>query len=987
MAGLPLWGEVEFFEAKVRPLVAEKCGGCHGSKVASPMGGLRLDDPAVLRSVVVPGEVEKSRLIQAVRYQTVRMPPGGRLKDEEVAVLVKWVESGAAIPAGASATVSAAAPKKGREHWAWKGLKPGAGSIDGLVEAKLAENGLSLSPAADRRTVIRRLAFDLTGLPPTAEELTLAPEQAADRYLASPRFGERWARHWMDVSRYADTGFLGSPFLVSFGYRDWLIGAFNRDVPYDRFVALQLAADQMRDAKPEDRAALGFLSLGVNPNRDVDLPDVVDDKIDLVTRGLLGLTVSCARCHDHKFDPIPTRDYYSLYGVFANTKYGGEPVKLGPLPEFYEKRTAERRRLREEYIAERLEVLRNEFREPKEIERYLSGLWEGRNLSRARLENLARERNLNSLLLGRWADRLQDPVFAEFRAAKTNPAAEYAAKLTKPTDPAWRALLYGPTAPPEVPVEDFPSIMTEGDSNTVRNLQWQYEKMLNDAAYRGSEAIRLGAQDRASLKPAHVFVRGNQNDLGEPVGRCFPTILTVEPVCFTQGTGRLELAQAITNERNPVAARILVNRVWQKLFGEGLVRTPSDFGYRGDPPTHPELLDRLAVDFMRDGWSMKRLIRRMVLTRTYQQASADRAEARLKDPENKLLWRMPRRRLDFEALRDAMLAVSGKLDGRIGGEPVSLVSVPADPRRTVYGLIERERPLALLKNFDVADPEQHSPQRYQTTVPQQGLFLLNSPFVGEMARALAQRAGSVEELYRMVLGREPRASELARARAFWQAAGEPAPASVTAWQYGTARLDAEKGTVSEFRPFRFYTGKSWQNTSAGLDPVTGTAKLTDGGGAPGDDLAAVVVRRWVSPVAGVVDVQGKLVHAVGPFELRFKLSNGIRGWLVSSRQGVLGRWQVALPPPPADGLSYQANPSVATDLKGVHVEPGETLDFVVDALGDYEADDFQWAPVLVSGKRSWDAKKDFAGPAIAKLTPREQLAQVLLLTNEFAFLD
>ncbi len=951
---------LDFFESRIRPLLAAKCHSCHSAKLASPMAGLRLDDPAAHRDAIL------TRLLPAVRYQTKGMPPTGKLAPEEIAVLAKWVEMGAPAPAAAAPTM--ARKSTGADHWAWQPLRPGSGSIDDQIRARLKEAGLAMSPRADPRTLIRRASFDLTGLPPAAGDYALDFEAAVDRYLAAPQFGERWARHWMDVARYADTGFLGRAFLVSFGYRDWLIGAFNRDVPYDRFLALQLAADQMEGVSKLDQAALGFLSLGVNPNRATDLPDVVDDKIDLVTRGLLGLTVSCARCHDHKFDPIPTRDYYSLYGIFANTRYGGEPVEAGPLPDFYARRAAERKKIRQDYIAERLQELRAEFRDPKEVRRYLDALWEGRELNRAALENLAREKNLNSLVLGRWAGRL-------------------GTLKDRPTGGQVNALLDGPDAPPDVPVEDFPSIMTEGDANTVRNLQWQYEQMLNDAAYRGSRAIVLGANDRAVIKPAYVFNRGNQHDLGEQVRRCFPSVL-VKDQCFSTGTGRLELARAITGDRDPVAARVMVNRVWQKLFGEGLVRTPSDFGVRGDPPTHPALLDSLASDFIRDGWSMKRLIRRLVLSETYRQSSASQAEARLKDPENKLLWHMPRRRLDFEALRDAMLAVSGRLDATIGGQPISITAIPADPRRTLYAMIERERPLALLKTFDVADPEQHSPQRYQTTVPQQGLFLLNSPFVGEMARHLAARAGDVRELYQLALGRVPSASEAARAGMFWRAepAAEPTPEK-SAWQYGTARFDPASGRVTGFQPFRYFTGKAWQNASAGLDAKTGVARITATGGAPGDDLANVAVRRWVSPIDGAVDLDGKLVLAVGAFELRFKLSNGIRGWLVSNRRGVLGQWRVDPPPPPKDQISYQANPGVATELKSVAVTRGEILDFLVDSDGDYEADDFQWSPTLTAANAAWNAQKQFAGPAIPKLTPREQLAQVLLLTNEFAFLD
>lgn len=962
----------DFFETKVRPLLAAKCYACHSAKSAAPMAGLRFDDPATAHK-------SASKILPAVRYESVGMPPTGKMRPDEIATFEKWAEMGAPVPA--TSAITAAKPTQGSIHWAWQPLRPAPGDIDQQIRAKLAENGLTPAPAADHRTLIRRLSFDLTGLPPAMEDYALTAEQATDKFLASPRFGERWARHWMDVARYADTGFLSRAFLLSFTYRDWLIDAFNKDLPYDQFVALQLAADQLPNTPKKDHAALGFLSLGLNPNRAVDLPDVVDDKIDLVTRGLLGLTVACARCHDHKFDPIPTKDYYGLYGVFANTRYGIDPVQIAKLPPFYEKRAAERKRILNDYIHERLAVLRAELRAPAELRRYLQALWDGRKVGRARLDNFAREKNLNSLVLARWADAVEShPLFADWRKAAESPVETYLARLQTPE---YKPLLHAPT---DVPVEDFPYIMTEGDANTTRDLQWQYEAMLNDAAYRGSPAVALGANDKPVIQPAYVFNRGNQNDLGDPVNRCFPSVLIKSQPCFTNGSGRLELARAITSEQNPVAARVMVNRVWQRLFGEGLVRTPSDFGIRGDLPTHPELLDSLAADFRRT-WSIKRLIRQIVLSETYRQSSADRPVARAKDPENKLLWRMPRRRLDFEAMRDAMLATAGKLDGVQGGQPISIVATPSDPRRTIYSMIERERPLALLKTFDVADPEQHSPQRYQTTVPQQGLFLLNSPFIGEMAQSVAAHARDLDSLYLAVLHRAPTAAEREQAAPFWRSNPPAPPPAASPWQYGTATLDPDAGTTANFVPFRFFTGRAWQNASAGVDAKTGVARLTATGGAPGDDLSNAAVRRWVAPAAGKLNVEGKLVLNVGALAIRFHFSNGIRGWAISNRKGVLGKWRVNPPPPPADGISYKANPSVDTDLKSIDVEQGEIIDFVVDSVNDYEADDFQWSPVLTIGNQKWDARAQFSGPAIRPLTPREQLAQVLLLTNEFAFLD
>jgi cytochrome c553 len=393
-AVFPLFADpgTDFFETKVRPLLAAKCYACHSAKSAVPMAGLRFDDPAIARK-------SAAKILPAVRYESVGMPPTGKLKPDEIATFEKWAELGAPVPA--TPTIAATKSTQNTNHWAWQPLRPAPGNIDQQIRAKLAGNGLTPALAADHRTLIRSLSFDLTGLPPAPADYQLTLEQAADKFLASPRFGERWARHWMDVARYADTGFLSRALLLSFTYRDWLIDALNKDVPYDKFIALQLAADQLPNTPKKDHAALGFLSLGYNPNRAVDLPDVVDDKIDLVTRGLLGLTVACARCHDHKFDPIPTKDYYGLYGVFANTRYGVEPVQIAKLPAFYEQRAATRKRILADFINERLEVLRAELRAPAELRRYLQALWDGRKVTRARLDNFAREKNLNSLVLAR----------------------------------------------------------------------------------------------------------------------------------------------------------------------------------------------------------------------------------------------------------------------------------------------------------------------------------------------------------------------------------------------------------------------------------------------------------------------------------------------------------------------------------------------------------------------------------------------------------
>jgi hypothetical protein len=557
--------------------------------------------------------------------------------------------------------------------------------VDAFVLAKLEDKGLSLSPPADRRVLLRRVTLDLTGLPPTPAEVEAfvndkAPDAYArvvERLLASPAYGERWARHWLDVSRYADTkGYVFTEerrFPNSFTYRDYVIRAFNDDKPYDRFVVEQLAADRL--PLGEDKAALaalGFLTLGrrfLNNQQ-----DIIDDRIDVTMRGLQGLTVACARCHDHKFDPIPTRDYYSLYGVFASSHEPAELPLLGkakPTPELaaFEAELKKRSDEVEEFTAKHKDELK-------------SG-------------NVKTRQDLTKL---------------------NNKVAE------------WK--VNGPGAPPRAMVlVDLPS----------------------------------------PVQP-HVLKRGNPGSPGEQVPRQFLEVVAgPERKPFKEGSGRLELARAIASRDNPLTARVMVNRVWLHHFGKGLVRTPGDFGTRGEPPTHPELLDWLAATFAEHGWSVKHLHRLIVLSNTYRQASDDRPRGQSADPENRLLWKMNRLRLDFEEMRDSLLAVAGLLDRTAGGRPVDIVEKPFSKRRTVYGFIDRQNLPGLFRTFDFASPDASTPQRYNTTVPPQALFLMNSPFVAEQARHFASRpdvawqstdAKRIGRMYRLAYGRAPERDEV-----------------------------------------------------------------------------------------------------------------------------------------------------------------------------------------------------------------------------------
>jgi uncharacterized protein DUF1553/uncharacterized protein DUF1549/cytochrome c len=867
---------IEFFEKKIRPVLVENCFKCHSQQAGKQKGGLALDSRAAIRKggesgpAIVPGKPDESLLIKAVRQTSpdLKMPPKGKLPDAIVADLARWIAMGAPDPRTAGGpkigTVDAEAA---RRHWAFQPIRSPqrpavkhAGwartPIDLFLQARLEARGLTPSPPADRRTLIRRAYFDLIGVPPTFEETEAfvhdpSPDAFAavvDRLLASPRYGERWGRHWLDVARYADTkdGVLmyGDDRIrpYAYTYRDYVVRAFNEDTPFDRFVHEQLAADQL-PVEPWRLAAMGFLTLG--RMFDNNIHDVLDDRIDVVTRGFLGLTVSCARCHDHKYDPVPMADYYSLYSIFASCE---APLELplisparGPQGEVeFEKQAAPKRQeiraLQEKQFAILSEAVRQRAgdylvraatTQPDPLETAIFFL------------SLAPE-DLRPQIVNRWRRflahpaRIQDPVFAPWqdfmkcpdadfaaRAAEVcrrwlahpqglekgrlNPLLHQALRSARPSSKGDVARIYGKLladvyarskkggsmSPAEKQVLDvltskespcyFPKsqtyyYMSRQEKDAFGGMMVALDRMAVKSPFAPPRAMVL--HDSPELYEPRIFTRGNPSRPGERVPRQFLRVLAGDrPRPFVHGSGRLDLARAITDPSNPLTARVLVNRVWMYHFGEPLVSTPSDFGFRSTPPAQPELLDWLADTFQKQGWSLKKLHRTIMLSSAYQQASFDQPEARQIDPDNLLLWRFNRQRLDLEAMRDALLAVAGRLDPKMGGRPVDIVNDFRNGRRTVYGLVDRQSLPGLFRAFDFANPDQSAERRPMTTVPQQALFDMNSPFVVEQARAIAARvpghgdsASAIAGLYHLVLGRQPTAAETSAGERFLRAA-------------------------------------------------------------------------------------------------------------------------------------------------------------------------------------------------------------------------
>ncbi len=754
--------QLEFFEKKVRPLLARHCYACHGHKAKVLKGGLRLDERRGAfkggdsGAVIVAGRPDKSLLIRSVRYQALEMPPTGKLKPAEIEVLVTWVKNGAAWPAESSRTQPRTpdgrfdVARARKAHWAYRPMtspklpkvknpKWGVNEVDRFILARLEAAGLPGGPTADRRTLLRRVMFDLVGLPPTPEDIRRflddtrpdAWARVIDRLLNSPHYGERWGRHWLDVARYSDGfgGYLdGAALPHAWRYRDWVVRSFNRDLPFDQFVRHQVAGDLLAD-NPEAHFGSGFFAIGPTYKSDGGDPDSVaqarsetlDDRVDALSRGFLGLTIACARCHEHKFDPISHEDYYSLAGIFNNTRNVLYPLGTPEQVKTYNRRQADIK--------------------------HLDG----------QVKQLAK--------LGNKATGAQKQDLAAKRA-----------ELKRLRD----------TATPKYPVTH-----TLADS---------------------------GNKDMA------VALRGNLRKPGQVVPRQFPRILARDNAKpFTRGSGRLDLAEALVDPSNPLTARVFVNRAWKWHFGRGLVRSPSNFGTLGEEPTHPDLLTWLAADFVKHGWSIKRLHRTILLSATYRQSAAFNRKAFTTDGDNRLVWRYNPRRLDVEAWRDTLLSVTGELDLAVGGAPTE--DVRGSRRRTMYFRVSRTGDRFatdhFLRLFDFPIPRASIAKRPRSTVPQQFLFLMNSPVMIDRARALVARLKKeklgpgqrLERAYQLLYGRSPTPLET-------QLAGDFLETKTTVAD--TPATEMADILVSDFEGGNY--GK-WQATGAAFGPTPAAGTL------------------------------------------------------------------------------------------------------------------------------------------------------------------
>jgi cytochrome c553 len=921
---------LEFFEKNVRPILSDRCYECHSATKNSSKGGLILDshDGAYKGGdegpAVIPGNLEKSLLIKAVRYTDPEfsMPPkktGGKLPDDKIAILEEWVKMGAPMPTGGAAKLTGLTGKA-REHWAFQPVtKPTVPEvknrawvktpIDAFVLAKLEEKGLQPNPAANPESFLRRVSYDLIGLPPTSEQVDVFEKavQAAqitdtmalrsgkpavaveavyakqiDGLLASPHYGERWARHWLDTARYSDTRglqvdqgdslFKDYRFAYAWTYRDYVINALNDDKPYNNFIVEQLAADRIPGISPDDPrlAALGFLTVG---KRFDDPNDIIDERIDTTTKAFLGLTVSCARCHDHKFDPIPIKDYYSLHGIFASTV---EPLHLPTIAATSKSAAAAR-----SDFTKRLNQLQDE---------QVGGFFRYMRETRARYDKEMAGRLMiasvrrGSSEAGEYSDRYKidlqsdvdfaamriqkdSPITGPFYAAAQVPVVYFAERAPiaiqeaisdtdHPVNPIIAAALRGlkpkslhdvaaayqkaynenksailahlallakpgegwkKTSPAIAEMTGYPWAIPSYDevfdnedmislfSTRKFCADWQNRPIYGGIGNRepvayfrhtrvnelrlshpGAPGEAMVVQDSEAPKDSYVFKRGDKNNKGELAPRQFLDILSKgERRPYVDGSGRYEFAQSIATKDNPMTARVAVNRTWMKHFIEGFVATADDLGNMSEKPSHPELLDYLAVDFVENGWTMKRLHRMIVMSNVYRLDSDPTANPLVVkkgpidplkvDAGNRLLWRGNLRRLDFESIRDSMILLTGKLNPSVGGQPANITDEPFSYRRSLYGYVDRSRLSDTLSQFDYGDPDQANSKRNSTIVPQQALYFMNNALSVEVARAVSSRKDVVNAMsedqrivamFRCMFQRRPSSSEIRVAQEF-----------------------------------------------------------------------------------------------------------------------------------------------------------------------------------------------------------------------------
>ena len=931
---------MDFFEKKIRPLLAEKCIECHSSEKGISKGGLTLDTKKGWEEggqggkAIIPGKPNESLFVKAIVYtdDDLQMPPkkkGGKMSDEEINLFKQWIAMGAPDPRqGGEVKKLSGLTDTAKMNWSFlpmysKSEAPIIGvlsrmskinfndwaknEIDAWIVWKMINDrtGLTPSPYAEPEALLRRMFLDLVGFAPTAESMKqfamqyrdailrkqpgtieYLVDQWIDQLLASPHYGERWARHWLNTARYSDTtgnregGARNAEYRYEYAwtYRDYVIDAFNQDKPFNKFIIEQLAADQMPDVGSNDPrlAALGFLTVGKRFNNP---DDVIDERIDTTFKAFMGLTVACARCHDHKFDPIPTADYYSMHGVFNSIYEPTEVPLVANLTSKYQEDFTkkietfeqENRNAYYTYLRGRIKTFNEKvaaymmISTKKGAERFDALKEYGFNQNREDDDFPARAVKATDKhpVLGIWSilsKTPEDKIAEKFAEIKSKPEWNQTVKAQfAPATPktlkdvaAMYETLFNSISPTQIneyydqvakkefteykdknteelitaiyPVikasdiwsnEDFLEVFGGGMRRKPttqlppmpRNfLQTTSVNKINSLkiSHKGAPGGAMIVKDKDKPMDSKIYIRGEKSKQGDVVPRRFLTFLNHDNEIFKQGAGRLELAEAIASNQNPMTARTIVNRVWMWHFGEGLVKSPDDLGNMATKPSNQELLDWLAGWFMENGWSLKKLHKLIMKSATYRQSSAPNPTFAVRDGENKYFWHYPVRRMDFESIRDSLVQITGKMDKTVGGKPVNITDEPYSYRRSIYGYVDRSAVSDLMMQFDFSDPEMTNSKRASSIVPQQALFFMNSPMIVDAARAVTDRPDfknakdddeRIKVVYAVLFQRYPRGSEPSLAKEFLTEANKNYKPSTTKPKTTTVVEDAAETTV------------------------------------------------------------------------------------------------------------------------------------------------------------------------------------------------
>jgi hypothetical protein len=946
------------FETDIRPIFREYCFDCHGAS-ASFDGGLDLRLVRFLQKggesgpAVVAGDVASSYLLD--RIKNGEMPPGGHVPASKIETIERWIAAGAPTLRPEPETIGPGVPISAEEraYWAYQPIaRPQVPSwpeaervrtpIDSLLR-KAMPAGLAFSPDADRQTLIRRLYIDLIGLPPTADELvqwTTRPgdrwyEELIDHLLQSPHYGERWARHWLDVAGYADSDgytLADAERPWAWKYRDYVIRSLGADKPFDRFIAEQLAGDELAGPQNGDwtaeqielLTATGFLRMaadgtGSGDNSPEARNKVIADTIKIVGSSLMGTSLACAQCHDHRYDPISHTDYFAVRAVFEpaldwqNWKIPGQ--RLVSLSTAAERQKAaeieeQARKIGEERAAKQAVYMKEAL--DKELAKYEEPL---RGQLRSAYETADKDRTpeQKELLMKNPSVNISPGVLYQYLPAAAEDLKTFDQKMAE-----IRA-----TKPPE----EFLQVLNENPGQAPATKRF----------HRGDFQ-----QPKEEVAPAGLTVAAPEGER---------TVFAADDPAIQTTGRRLAFARWLTDRKNPLVARTLVNRIWMHHFGRGIVSTPGEFGKLGDTPTHPELLDWLAAEFVENGWSLKHL-HRVILTSTAWRQSAVREPGKDKvDPDNRFYWRKSLQRLDAEIIRDRMLAASGNLSRDLFGPPVSIkedetgqVIVDGANRRSLYVRVRRTQPVAMLQSFDAPVMETNCEYRPSSTVATQSLILLNGEFSLKSAGMLADRA---------IADSQALTSE--------QLAAYPAapPAPSPTWRFGHGVFDEAAKRTGTFTDLAHWTGSQWQGGAALPDPTIGWVLLHPQGGHPGNTKFAAI-RRWTAPAAGTVQVTGALSHGS-------ENGDGVRSRVVSSAHGPLGEWTAR-------------NGKADTKIDSVVVQADETLDLITDCIANENSDSFTWTAHIVlttadGARREFDSAAQFHGPGADGTRLPAQIAQ------------